>query len=171
MPRTSRGFARAQRRRRGWETGPGDATFQSTLSASGVALTSGASVLVDGLTIARIRGVLTLQLLTGGVADGFSGAFGIGICTDAAFAIGATAVPTPVTELAWDGWMYWTTFGLRAAGSTVTWAGQNDRIVVDTKAMRKISSDMTVFAAIEVTEIGTASLAWHFDSRLLALLP
>ena len=41
------------------------------------------------------------------------------------------------------------------------------RVDVDSKAMRKCSVDETIFAVIEVAELGTASLSWSFNSRLL----
>ena len=42
---------------------------------------------------------------------------------------------------------------------------------IDTKAMRKIPDGMTLTGVIEVTEVGTAVLDWHVNSRTLAKLP
>ena len=38
--------------------------------------------------------------------DGFNGAFGIGLVTRQALAVGVSAVPTPLDEEDWDGWLY-----------------------------------------------------------------
>ncbi len=44
-------------------------------------------------------------------------------------------------------------------------------VVVDTKAMRKFPAEMSIYAALEVVEIGTATLNVFFDSRALGKLP
>ena len=42
---------------------------------------------------------------------------------------------------------------------------------VDSKAMRKFPSEFSLYAAIEVVEIGVAELDVFFDSRVLVFLP
>ena len=81
----------------------------------------------------------------------------------------------PLTEQQWDGWLYWTPFSLHALTATigegVNAPGAYQRIVVDSKAMRKIAVEEGFYAALEVTEIGVATMHGFFDSRMLFALP
>jgi len=168
-----RGFVqrgqRASRRKSTWGPGPGGVSVTS-ISATGAAIPgSGISPTTVGLTMVRIRGQLDLMLLTAGtVGDGFQGAFGIGIVETPAFTAGAASVPTPITEAASENWLYWHVLSvhdsLNSDGASV------QRLEVDTKAMRKFDDGMTIYAAFELTEIGTATASLFFDSRALALI-
>ena len=122
-------------------------------------------------TIVRIRGYMSAYLTAyTSAGDGFHGAAGIGIVSKTAFDAGLASVPTPITEAAWDGWMwhrYFDIHGQLAAGSTAVGVTNNLNIEVDTKAMRKISDEMIVYAIYEVVEQGTAVIDVFFESRLL----
>jgi len=164
------------RRATSWDTGAGGTT--PTVVSSGIAqfVGSAAAATTDGLTIVRTRGHLAmfLESVTSAM-DSLTGAFGIGIATSAAIAAGIASVPTPLTEQAWEGWMYWSSFTI--LGRTAVEAdGVNDsagviREVIDSKAMRKINSDMSIYAAIETVEVGAANMDVYFDSRVLSKLP
>lgn len=181
----SRGFRSGRvhsvARKSSWEVGP--QLTLSSISASGSTLgTAAISPTTAGLTLVRTRGELLLFLSSAAAAiDGFAGAFGIGLATLAAVTAGAASVPTPVTEAAWDGWLYHRFFHLFAAGiidNSV--AADTDamnattavlRLEVDSKAMRKLAdSTVAVYMALEVTETGTAALRAAFDSRVLVKL-
>jgi len=45
------------------------------------------------------------------------------------------------------------------------------RIDLDSKAMRKWLENMALFAMIEVTEVGTVTLGWSLNTRVLVKLP
>ena len=99
--------------------------------------------------------------------------------TAAAFTAGVASVPTPLTEVDWDGWMYHTFFQITSpeavAAAAVSHAVPNNipaalRREVDSKAMRKAEEEDAFFCAIEVQEIGTAVMQWHFNSRMLFML-
>ena len=139
-----------------------------------VVLGGGAQALQSGLTVVRLRGSLLFSLRTAAtVADGYSGAFGIGVVKAAAFAIGVTAILTPITESESD-WLYWMPIQLTATATAPTWAGSGPataRMEVDTRAMRKLELGDTIYAAAEVTEVGAANLDIMFDSRILLKLP
>ena len=185
MARSLRGSNRvnvAPRRRTGWSLGPGDVGAGSFTSSSSQVLGLGAAAQGDGLTVARIRGEFMAYLhAAAAINDGYVGAVGIGLTTQSAFAIGITAVPTPITDLDWDGWLWHSFFALKSGGViAAAVAGDqlqvNDtaaavRLPVDTKAMRKITSEGLIYAAAEVTESGTASMRIHFNSRMLSMLP
>ena len=125
----------------------------------------------DGLTIVRLRGFVELILTSASaLGDGFDGAIGIGIVSAPAFAIGVTAVPTPITEIEWEGWLWHQFFSLTAP--TAAQDSENRQVFeVDSKAMRKINSEEVVYAAIEVTETGTAGLKAKLGTRMLLKLP
>ena len=128
---------------------------------------------VDGLTLVRTRGQFMANLGSGSAASsGFFGAVGIGLATAAAVAVGITAVPTPITEQGWDGWIWWMPvycFAGRADEVSGPLGGQ--RTEIDTKGMRKITEDDALYAALEVTEVGASSLNVALDCRMLFKLP
>ena len=174
------------RRKTGWGTGPKSATDGggADISASGSFIGAiGASPASDGITLVRLRGEFLFYLATStALNNGYFGAVGVGIFTDAAVAIGVTAVNTPISTEEWDGWLWHRYFSalsagaISAAGASLS-GGQSDdvkaalRVEVDSKAMRKIPVGMTMAVVVQVTEIGSATARWHFNSRTLSKLP
>ena len=171
--RSYRGSSRASapsRRRTGWEEGPGTLTATAFSSSSVAILGNGQEFLADGGTIVRIRGAIELVLSSvGSVLDGYDGAIGIGIVSTPAFAIGVTAMPTPITEIGWEGWMYHRFFSIHASDAALDI--ESLKIELDTKAMRKVNTEEVVFAAIEVVETGAAVMTVRLGSRMLLKLP
>ena len=147
------------------------------LVATGSAiLGNGVGPNVEGLTVVRIRGELLVYLVSAtALADGFNCAFGIGITSAQAFAIGVTAVDTPISEAAAELWMYHRFFSLHAPSAAeaefIPSLAAVARIEVDSKAMRKFAADEILYAAIEVVELGTAQVQVDFNSRVLVKLP
>ncbi len=179
MARSPRGFSRGQvssRRQTAWADGPGG-TAITIRSSTGSAFVGAAIVpLVEGLTVIRIRGQLVAYLESAlAVQDGLQGAFGIGIATLAAVTAGIASVPTPITEMESENWLYWTPLSLHAktALEANDWGVASQILLeVDTKAMRKFPGEMAVYAAVEFgTSIGTATANIFFDSRALVKLP
>ena len=134
----------------------------------------------DGVTIVRIRGSWSAYLEAANVAnDHFDTlAVGIGIVTAAAFAIGVTALPSPLAEIGWEGWIYHEMIsGLAAIVTTgsETWGNAGSasfRGVIDSKAMRKIGSDEVLFGIVEVeNEAGAVSAQFDARTRVLVKLP
>ena len=164
----------AVRRRTGWDEGPGSQSPAAITTTGQSFLGAASASLQDGLTVARIRGLLSfVQTVTTAAGDGFHGAVGIGITTIDAIAIGATATPGPITESSWDGWLWHQFFDTRqsvASGAAVD-ALTPQLFTIDSKAMRKIDEAMAIFAMIERTEVGTASMSVLLDSRMLLFLP
>ena len=170
----SRGFplARSQRRRRSWEIGPGS-TSPTSFTTSAVAIIGNvAQATADGITLARIRGQLNYFLHSGtALGDGFQGAFGICIVPENAFGVGVTAVPTPIADVNWDGWMYHHFISSHIGVTNNADGSAQAQVEVDTKAMRKLKNTDGVIAVVELIESGSADLRLFFDSRMLALLP
>ena len=173
------------RRKTSWEIGAqtGVDGASTNITSSGATLAGGgAAATLDGLTLVRTRGDLNLFITTSnGVGNGFHGAFGIGIGNENAFAAGAASLLTPLTDEEWDGWIYHRYFGVFSGGTiaAATAAQQADQvnavsgalhIEVDSKAMRKLTQQDTIYAMLEVVELGTCSMEWAFNSRSLIKL-
>ena len=166
-----------------WSLGP-QADLTSLSGTTPVIWTSGVVLTAAGEdTIVRIRGSCEIFLTAATAqADGFAGALGIGIVTSQAFAAAVASVPTPMTELDWDGWMWHQFFHVHAGGIIDgSVAGDQDqvnavaaavRFDIDSKAMRKQNDQETLMGVIEMgTETGTASARFAADTRILVKLP
>jgi len=178
MP-SRRGFHPVRNRSRrlmSWGVGPGSQVL-TQLTASGSSILGSGAVLAteDRSTVIRIRGYFQayLSLITT-LNDGYHAALGIGIASGDAFGIGQTALPNPLDDVDWPGWMYHRFFDVHG----VT-AGEADGInagiattgfEVDTKAMRKWGSNEVLFASVQVVEAGTATINMFFDTRILLKL-
>ena len=169
---------RPQRRLTAWSVGVGGTTLLQ-LTATGKSIVgSGFDFSTTG-TVVRTRGMLQLYLsLSTSAQDGYAGAFGIMLVRDQAFAAGAASIPGPLSDLN-DEWLYHTFFnehnpfasgGAVAAGDSMNNGAGTDKIVVDSKAMRKFTDGDTMVAMVEVVETGTATLNVRFNSRFLGKL-
>ena len=162
----------SNRRRTGWEEGPGDFTVQAFTGSGAAFFLTGREALGDGLTIVRIRGLYELIVTSGAALSGFHGALGIGIVTADAFAVGITAMPSPVDDIDWEGWMYYSLFSM--INPLAATANSQDNLVIrkeiDSKAMRKIGVNEIIFAGIEVTEVGASGLEARLATRMLVKL-
>ena len=174
MARTARGFRPVPTRtcrKTSWSIGPGSSALTVVSTNATTILGQGASFILDGLTIVRIRGSLRMFLTTAGAVEGFHCAVGMGIVTDEAFAVGQSAMPRPIADAGWNGWMYHRYFDVMSLSTLA--AGDNNNWVafeVDTKAMRKVAANETLFMSLQHVEIGTAVAQVLFDSRVLVKL-
>ena len=173
-PRGSRSILTRSARTTSWSIGPQerDGTLATTAKE---AWATGVVTSANKITIVRMRGHVQSFLTTAAAAgDGFSGAWGIGLVTAAAFAVGITAMPGPITESDWDGWLWHSFFDLHVITTTladgVNAGGVFALAVIDSKAMRKFDEDMVVFGATEVVERGTAAIETNADTRMLVKL-
>jgi len=165
----------SSRRRTGWDAGP--ALARSVVSSAGVTLwPTGAAAAQDGLTIVRIRGEFAINLtVVTSAGDGFaSAAIGLCVVTGDAFAAGITAIPTPLADISWDGWMFHQLIAHLTARQTapLNVAFSALRIPIDTKAMRKIRDTDVLVGVLEMgTEVGNASAQVSGVTRALVKLP
>ena len=172
---------RSPRRINDWGVGPGtgaSAGGNQAIMATGPTIATQGSTVSEELTLVRTRGELLLYLTSASAqGGGFFGAFGIAKVSNPAFTAGIASVPTPVTEEDWDGWLYHRFFAVQSGGiidgsvsadqDYVTSVSGVLRLEVDSKAMRKLDANDVIFGALEVTEVGTASMNWAFNSRIL----
>jgi len=127
----------------------------------------------DGLTLVRIRGevLLFIEAATS-VGDGFI-QYALGICdvSENAAGIGVTAIPAPLTDVAWDGWI-WHHSGAGIISLTTTEEGNTGtaviRIPIDNKAMRKTPATNVLVGVIELgTEVGAPIVRMSANTRIL----
>ncbi len=156
MPR-SRGFQtrpiRSNRRKTGWFEGPFH-DISSLVSAGSTVWLTGQTATDDGLTLVRLRGEACLSLrLATAVGDGFDG-FAMGICivTGNAAGVGITAIPKPLTDIDWDGWI-WHQLGGHITGLETTEVQRGFhalRIPIDSKAMRKFKASDVIVGVVQM---------------------
>ena len=171
FPRTSGGF----RRRTGWEEGPFSATTAVSV-ASQVVWSTAQQAVVDGLTLIRIRGEVNLFLnVASSALDGFDRvAMGICIVSENAVGVGATAIPHPLGDIAWEGWLWHWVGSLISPTATIdqTTGPASIRIPIDSKAMRKLGESDTVVGMAQFSvETGTAIAQFNANTRMLFKLP
>jgi len=176
MPRSSRRFpvqTRGPRRLTAWDSGPDEAgtivtATGSLLWTTGVVLTTESKA-----TVVRSRGLVTINLLGQQTADGdgFTGAVGLGIVSLDAFTAGA--VPDPIGDIAWPGWLWYSHFHVMQGDVNIGGEGavsRIQRIEIDSKAMRKMGSEEILFGAFEFVEQGTATVEVTGQTRILVKL-
>ena len=171
---STRGRGIPTRRSSAWEEGPGGVTAQAFSASGTIVLGAGITPVIPGLTLVRLRGHLEIVLeAAANIGEGFSGALGVGIVSADAFAIGVTAIPNPIDDQSWGGWIYHRHWSLHATTATIADGVNTGRIgiEVDSKAMRKFGLNELIFASMQVTEVGTSQIEAFFDSRVLVKLP
>jgi len=158
-----------------WSLGPAELD-ETSISASGTLLWGQGVILAQDArtTLSRTRGIVQAMLVGPGIADGdgFLGAHGIGIVSTDAFTAGA--VPDPLTDADWPGWLWYQYFDIRDpdVSNAATRSAQGfQRDVIDSKAMRKFGASETIFGASEFVEVGGANMVISADTRMLFKLP
>ncbi len=128
------------------------------------------------MTVVRIRGAVSIWLeAVTTIGDAFGDvALGIGIVSADAFAIGQSAMPSPLSDPDWD-WMWIQYLGAMIGRSTteaeLTGPLGEVRVEIDTKAMRKVHPNETVFGVIETEdETGAVTLSFSAMTRMLSKL-
>ena len=170
-----RGFSRGTvvrgvRRITDWGFGPGGSAVTTISGTATLILGSGIAPVSEGFTVVRTRGSFQAFLrLVDAVNGGFHCGVGIGVTSDKAFGVGATAVPGPLSEMEWDGWMYHRIFDLHAPTATFDGAENQGQvqIEIDSKAMRKMDAAQVMFMALETVESGTATASIFAETRVL----
>ena len=175
LRRSASRIPRGPRRRTGWDFGPGSGGVDVISSSStGFFGVQGATFLRQGDTLVRSRGDVEMFLTAVGASgDGFEGALGMGLASQNAVAAGIASVPTPITDIDWDGWVWHRMFSLHGSAAT---ASEDNALPsrffeIDSKAMRKVGTEMSLYLAFEMTEIGTAVMNLFGGVRVLIKLP
>ena len=165
---------RSPRRTVVWNQGPGSATVTAFSSNVTTVLGLGQTSL-GGVTVVRLRGSLQAFLRSGDAGGvGFHCALGVGIVTQDAFSVGVTAMPNPQDDTDWK-WLYHRIFDLHTLDATIANSYGPAGLAaiqfeVDSKAMRKMVPNQTIFASLQVVEAAAATMDVYFDSRMLLKL-
>ena len=168
--------SRAPKRTTLWNPGP-FSTGPQSVTANGISSVNTGQTALGGVTLVRIRGVVTVWLeVVGTIGDGFGRVTaGIGIVTTDAFTAGAASMPSPQEDADWGGWLWFQNIGA-LIGQSVTEAENTGvlsmvRIPIDSKAMRKIAPNETIFGSLEFqVEVGSAMAVFAMDTRMLVKL-
>ena len=150
--------------------GPADAPSVAIPSNTSVLLASfdASGAGFDKPTIVRTRGVFGHRPGAFTADLSYQGAFGIGIVSGDAFAIGTTAIPGPFTDSDWGGWFVWRSFSyfLEFASGVGIMRGM-EQLEIDSKAMRKIGPNEVMVVMCE-SQAG-AFQVWDGTRHLLKL--
>jgi len=139
------------------------ATIIATLNASALALRP--------FTIVRTRGTLQARSDQTAGTEEYGCGFGMAVVSDQAVAIGATAIPTPVTDYGSDLWfLIEQMFGEFVLKTTVGIEGFHGvERQIDSKAMRKVEDGEDVIIVAE-TPLFTPSVELFSALRFLVKL-
>ena len=146
----TRTFNRGPRRATDWSASA-ELTAMVSLAGGASALSEVFTPLAGGETIIRTRGIFAWTTDNDASAEEQLGAFGIAVVSEPAATVGITAIPTPVVDAAWGGWLYHTYFASRTAFATAVGKEYDavHQIVIDSKAMRKVDEDDRVVMVVE----------------------
>ena len=171
------GFHRPTQARRLTSWGLGPNAVDISIAATGKQIFTTGVQLANEVraTIVRLRGYCGIYLNSASVVgSGFSGAVGFGIVSLEAFTVGVTAMPGPVDDMEWPGWMFHRFFDLRTITATigdgVNASACDASFEIDSKAMRKIGANEVFVGMIEVTEQTSAQVEIQCDTRMLVKL-
>ena len=169
FPRSTQG----SRRQTSWNEGVFGVT--PVLSGTGPSMVAtGQQATEDGLTLIRVRGHVTIDVTAVPLlsANFFRLAMGLCIVSENAAGVGITAVPQPLTDIGWDGWLWhWTGIAGVVPGTVRSTVGGVVSVEVDSKAMRKFKLSDILVGVIEVVETGDAgTIITQWQTRILAKL-
>ena len=167
-----RRFGRPLVKRRGtqWIAGTADFNALGGITSGSQTLINTSSVSEGSIpnpgTIIRMRGCIHIEIALEAVASCLQEVgLGIGLMDDKAVAAGAVALPLPINDEDWEGWMWWhcTYLGFADTSSGAVGDRGDHRIgardiIIDSKAMRKWDENQTlVFMGQNRAIDGTAS--------------
>ena len=166
------GARRGERRKTEW-VGSADTTGIKALGGNSAVLdqTQAGSAIDAPATVVRTRGSLWVRSdQVSGTEDPF-GAIGFAVVSAQAAAIGVTAVPTPITDEGSDLFFVWEPFqaSIVVASSIGIDANPMREYKIDSKAMRKLTSDETIIVVLENAS-ATAALSYILKFRMLIKL-
>jgi len=139
------------------QASPGTATMIFSLNSAALALRP--------FTV--VRTLFTYHVLSDQVASGeFQiGAIGMAVVSDQAVAIGVTAVPTPITDMASDLWFAYSQFNQNGSGLNAGQVGYGYEL--HSKAMRKVDVGEDIIVVVESSGSASAGYSLITGGRLL----
>lgn len=121
----------------------------TAVAATGATILAFASF-EEPLTIVRTRGQISVRPTVATADLDIVGAFGAAIVSTEAFTAGIASVPEPFSDADWGGWYVWRSFAYSMEfGTAVGVERLSWDFEVDSKAMRKLSSNETIVFVAE----------------------
>ena len=167
----SRGRSGAPRRESVWLFIP---TSEINLAAASTAVLAfslnAAALAIRPFTIVRTRLAWHTRSDQNAATELWGSSLGFAIVSDQASAIGVTAVPTPITDQGSDlFFVYEENYGAELVATVVGFTDVGRRVVVDSKAMRRVNDDEDMVVTMENTAF-TPSGANIIGGRVLIKL-
>ncbi len=141
------------------EEQPGLITIASGASAIFFAFDNRTSLLGEA-TIIRRRGLFSIQHSSASADSDVSGAIGTCIVNGEAFDAGVASVPTPVAEADDDRWFWHQYFSISNRFDSGPVQRGQANWVIDSKAMRKLSSSDVMITVMENTAVTFSAQVW-----------
>ena len=119
-----------------------------------------AALALRPFTIVRTRFLVGIVSDQAAASEDYAAAFGMAVVSDEAVAVGVTAVPTPITQMASDFWfVHQMMFGSFLFGDVT---GFNESVMtqyeIDSKAMRKVDIGQDLVVVAEFSTVGSGSI-------------
>ena len=149
-------------------------TTQDTIATASTAIIlsqlNAAALALRPFTVVRARGYVHIRPDQESAAESQSIAYGAIVVSDQSVAIGATAVPTPVT----DSQSNWFVFEAMADHfAFITGVGFQSNFgrerIVDSKAMRKVTEGQDIITVAETTAVSLGTIVTTFNRMLIKL--
>jgi len=144
----------------------------STITANGTTLSAGVLPFVRAATILRCRGFVQANFdETQQVGDRMILTWGLGIVSTDASIAGSASMPDPAGEAEYP-WMWWNTLVLRSnlAAGINSWGSSNQRLDIDTKAMRRVKPGQSLVMVIEASGASGAPVTEVITSQIRVLI-
>jgi len=174
MPRSFHRVARVpQRRLTQWLEMEPNVTTHTAVGGTILFSLTTAEKALRPFTIIRTRILASIISDQVAVSERQIGALGIAVVSDQAEAIGVTAVPTPITDMASDLWLMHQLMYNEISVQTAVGIQQNplEQYAIDSKAMRKVNDgeDVVVVAELSSTA-GSEGFNLNVGGRILVKL-
>ncbi len=132
-------------------------TAMSAVGGTVIFSLNAAALALRPFTIVRTRFELMIISDQGAMVESQVGAFGMAVVSDQAVAVGVTAVPTPIIDMASDLWFVHQTY--MAQNSSLVDVSKDARyITIDSKAMRKVDIGQDIVVVAEFSGAGSGQV-------------
>jgi len=155
------------------ELAAGRDTMAAASTASFVASLNAAALGFRPFTVVRTIMHLSLKSDQTGASENFDAAAGWAVVSDQASAIGITAVPTPMTDLGSDLWLFHKilngSFLFISGVGTQSQEVPRGGITVESRAMRKVNSDQDLVFITETSSVSSGAIMYSAARILIKL--
>jgi len=121
-------------------------------------------------TLVRTRGDFVVQTSGGANNDDVIVGAGVGVFSTRAAQVGVTALPRPITDLNWS-WLWHHLVVIRRLATTdnATAVMANNRVSIDSRAMRKIANEEEEIVSViqTISSLGSAQVNFAISIRVL----